>query len=377
MREIDPFDYWASHSSAIAGLGGIERSPDPRYLFHTRYHAVRAGRARFVVRLSEVRASYGELSIRVHAWKPDSASDVSLVSGARILLHGESDAEVTLPVEFAAQKHVVYALYGYLSEDSDVTAQALQVAIDEPAASDDLLPEPPRSVLAASRGTVDARPANALLHHGRVDTDHPVSQSCTVEQAVALGLLTTGFPGRYRARDADTAIARWSETLCLKALTAYGATDAGLEGLVVGPFAAEPLRDLARRASLTRLDGGPPPPQASGDFFDFVLIPDEQAVAPDATSAAGERWATIEGWLTRLKIGGLAVVGLRYRPDGDLASDVAAAGAPALSRNEIGQWSLRLIGSGYSVAPIAFAPAAELVVDDRGRTGFVLIVQRS
>lgn len=377
MREVDPFDYWQGHSSAIEGLGGLQRSPDPRYLFHTRYYEVRAGRARFVVRLNEVRANFGELSVRVHAWKPESDTNISIVSGARVLLHGEAGAEVTLPVHFASQAGVLYALYGYLSEDSDVTAGALQVAIDEPEDTGELLPEPPRSVLAVELQAGEMRPANALLHYGRADTKHPVSQSCTVEQVTTLRLLTAGLPERGRLENNDAIIARWSETLCLNALDTYGATDAGLEGLVVGHLSSSYANQLARANVITCLQGGPPPPRASGDFFDFLLMPGGPQAATGMSFDARERWEMIKDWLALLKIGGLAVLGVRYSLEADLVSSAAASDPRTLSRNEIGQWTLRLIGAGYSVAPLAFAPVSELVVDHQGLAGFVLIIQRS
>ena len=377
MRDVNPFDYWEGHASAIEGLGGAERSPDPRYLFHTRYHTVRAGHARFLLKLDRVRATVGELAIRVHAWKPENDSNISLVSGARMLLDGvEEQADVTLPVRFAAQKGVLYALYGYLSEDSDIVAQTLQVAIDETDDGGELLPEPPRSVLASAREADEARPANALLHYGRIDIEHPVSQSCTVEQIAALGLSTTGFFGRERAEDNDAAIAQWSERLCLNALNTYGFSEVGLEGLTVGPVSAEFTRQLDRSASMTHCERGPPP-RAGDVFFDLLLMPAGFETAMVGPSDAGDRWEAISDWLGCLKIGGLALIGLRYRADGDLVSSSAVTDAQTLSRNEIGQWSLRLIGGGYSVAPLAFAPVSEVAVDHRGLAGFLLIVQRS
>lgn len=376
MREVDPFDYWESHSSAIEGLGGRARSPDPRYVFHTRYHEVRPGRAQFVLSLTGARASFGELSIRLHAWKPETNSNVSLVSGARILLDGGQRAELKLPVHFASQKGVLYALYGYMSEDSDLAAQALQVSIDEPDDIGELLPEPPRSLLAMDTQPEETRPANALLHYGRTNIEHPVSQSCTTEQVAALGLVTTGIFGRERLENNDVVLTQWSETLCLNALNTYGATDSGLEGLAVGAVSADFARRLARYASVTHVEGRRPTPRASSDFYDFLLMPGGSAAIADAQSNARERWEAIEDWLMRLKVGGLAALGLRYRPDGDLVSSSGTSDAQALSRNEIGQWCLRLIGSGYSAAPIAFAPVSELVVDRRGLAGFVLIVQR-
>jgi hypothetical protein len=47
-----------------------------------------------------------------------------------------------------------------------------------------------------------------------------------------------------------------------------------------------------------------------------------------------------------------------------------------LTRNEIGQWVLRLIGAGFSAAPLAFAPVAELARDEAGRAAIVLVFRR-
>lgn len=373
MRDVDPFDYWETHSSAIAGMGGRERSPDPRYVFHTRYHEVRAGRAQFILRLTGVFASFGELSVRLHAWKPATNSNVSLVSGARLFFEGKEEANLTLPVRFAAQDGVLYALYGYLAEDSDLTAKALQVFIDEPEDAGKRLPEPPRSFLTADRQVEEVRPANALLHYGPTEIEHPVSQNCTLEQVAALG---SGAVGQERAETSDAAITRWSEALSLNALTTYGATDSGLQGLLVGPVSADYTNQLERFASLTHVQGGRPPSRESSDFYDFLLMPGGLEVAAEGSDAA-RRWEAIEDWLARMKIGGLAILGLRYRPAIDLVSSSGAVDMRMLSRNEIGQWALRLIGNGYSVAPLAFASVSDLVIDQEGLAGFILIIQRS
>lgn len=372
MRTVDPFDYWRGHSSAIAGLGGLERSPDPRYVFHTRYHDVRPGRARFVLRMGDVRASFGELSIRVHAWKPESDTNIALVSGTRLLLDGEQGADFTLPVHFASQKGVRYALYGYISEESDITAQTLEVSIDEAGDPALALPQPTVSVLALDRLSEETRPANALLHYGRVDIERPVSQSCTIGQLAALGLSTR----EVRGEKGSSSIASWSETLCLAALNAYGIGSAQLEGLVVGPVSPGLAPALAD-AALTMSEERSPPPRDSDAFFDFLVMPAafnaSDARPPNATG----RWDAITGWAARLKIGGLAMIGLRYRPDSDLVSSSGQTDTTTPTRNEIGQWVLRLISDGYSIAPLAFAPLSELVLDQQGLAGFVLIIQRS
>lgn len=364
MREVDPFDYWESHSSAIEGLGGRKRSPDPGYCFHTRYHEVRPGHASFIVKLTGVSARTGELSVRIHAWKPETDSNVSLVSGSRLMFHDGDEGDLSLSVSFVALKGVLYAFYGYLSEDFDLTAQKLHVEIDEPEGEEDIFPDPPRSILVLEQQAGETRPANALLHFGRTGIDAPVSQNCTYDQLSVMA--PRGGPDAT-----DAALAWWSDQLCLNALHAYGITHPGLNGLVVGSVSAEHVGHLQALGLIVRTADGPPPPRTSGDFFDFLSMPAVLGHEADARS----RWETVEGWLARLKIGGVAVFGLRYRAEGDLVSSSDTIGK-MLSRNEIGQWALRLIGSGYSVAPLAFAPVASLVVDSQGHVGFIMIVQR-
>ena len=374
MRSVDPFAYWERHASAITGLGGRERSPDPRYLFHTDYHELRAGRARFVLTLEGVRATFGELSVRVHAYKPGGEGGVSLVSGSRAMLFGE-EAQITLAVPFASQAGVQYALYGYLSEDSDVSAELLHVAVDEPEDSREVIPDPPRSVLALNQRSLETRPANALLHEGRVELATPVSQSCTSDQVDDMST-ASGLFGRGRKEYGGAVIARWSEALCLSALRAYGAVVSGLEGLVVGPLTVDSLDELTYFAAVTTCALGLPPPPTSDLFFDFLLLPAGFIPADTALVGVEDRWAMLAGWLARLKIGALAVVCLRYRPEAELTSSAAAVDPLAITRNEIGQCVLRLIARRYSVAPLAFAPRSELVIDDDGFGGFALVIQR-
>ena len=53
VRELDPFGFWLGHCSAIRPLGGIERGPDPRYVFHTPYVEYRPGRVLFTIRFRQ------------------------------------------------------------------------------------------------------------------------------------------------------------------------------------------------------------------------------------------------------------------------------------------------------------------------------------
>jgi hypothetical protein len=79
-----------------------------------------------------------------------------------------------------------------------------------------------------------------------------------------------------------------------------------------------------------------------------------------------ERWSWIKTLLEHLKIGGLAVVVLLYRYTFGAVSASDAVDGADLTRNEIGKWVLRLIGEGFSVAPLAFLPYDEVILDKDG-----------
>lgn len=117
----------------------------------------------------------------------------------------------------------------------------------------------------------------------------------------------------------------------------------------------------------------PLPEPSSELFYDFILWPDHH----DPAGTPETRFAAVTAWLGRLKIGGVAILGLRYRADESIVSSTLAMETGLLSRNEIGQWALRLIGAGYSVAPLSFVPPADRVIGSDGLASFVLIVQRA
>jgi hypothetical protein len=88
------------------------------------------------------------------------------------------------------------------------------------------------------------------------------------------------------------------------------------------------------------------------------------------------RFEIFAGVLSRILIGGLGLICLRYEPDTALLSSTTASKEQRFGRNEISQWVLRLIGSGFSAAPLAFAPLDELARDPAGRAAIVLVLRR-
>ena len=363
MRDIDPFAYYFNHSSAIPGLGGDSLSPDPRYCFHTDYIDVRPGPARYELLLRRVRASRGELALRIHAFKPQSGENASLVAGARMAVAVDEEQDLRISVPFYAMRNVQYAFYGYFTEDSDIHSDGLSVSLQEFEGEVEDYVEPPRSFLALEQDPDDVRPANALIH---VITPHlgaPVSQDCTWPQLKEI------IPGTVR----DQGVEGWAEALCLNALQAYGVIVPALEGLIVGGCSdAFRLALDTRGFAVRQVDPAPPPPSSSLLFADFLAWPEGLWSEPDSAL----RWAAIRAWFGRLKIGGVGIITCRYRPSDTPTSSRLAVEGQNISRNEIGKWALRLIGDGFSVSPLAFSEPDDLVADTEGLARFAIIARR-
>lgn len=364
MRDIDPFSYFFDHASAIDGFGGGRRSPDPRYCFHTHYIEVRPGQARYELKLPGAVASQGELVVRVHAYKPSTGANATLVAGSRLYLGTEEKRDLSVSVKFIALRDVTYAFYGYFVEDSDIVADGVEVLLDEPEGGESTYVEPPRSIMALDHEATETRPANALIHYGMPTLALPVSQDCTLGQLAGINVSRD---------DIDAALALWHEEVMIAALEAYDVRHTGLHGLLLGPV-RDDVGAVLKKGGLAaeREEPMPLPDPGSDIFHDFILWP--QGPGPDGTPET--RYAVIEAWLGRLKIGGFSVFGLRYRADDDTVSSGLAMETGLLSRNEIGQWALRLIGAGYSVAPLAFVAPRDRVIGSDGLAAFTLIVRR-
>jgi len=363
MRDVDPFSYYFNHSSGIPGFGGDSAPPDPRYVFHTDYLDVRRGPASFELQLRGVRSTHGELALRIHAIRPGSDENASLVAGSRVNLAMGDAQDFSISLRFAAQRGVQYAFYGYFLDASDIRADDLRIGLHETEVDEEVYSEPPRSVLASDRKSRDLRPANALIHVITPHLSAPVSQDCTVGQLAEMKI----------PRHSDRSLGEWSETLCRNALSAYGLNFPALEGLLIGPCSDAFSAALAQSGfAMTRMAADPPPSAGSDVFADFVVWPDGLRGEIDAD----RRWTIFNAWLGRLKIGGLGVMAVSYRPDSVASRGGETTDTAYVSRKEIGKWALRLIANGYSVAPIAFSSLEDLVLDSDGLAHFIMIVQR-
>ncbi len=318
----------------------------------------------------------GLLTVRIHGFRVDGTSEVLLVAGGQLEIDRHQNEDVTFDVRFRAYRDVLYACYGFFSEPSDLAVNDLKIVIeeldDDQKGNDPLEEDVASSVLASLAIGASASQSSALVHAGPATLDVPVIQDCTLPQLRSRKFLAEGG----RGLTGSDALQKWSEIACRQALIAYGASHQAVHGLMIGgsnPFVSA---FCAERGMVLRQSDW-----SIGDDFeelrqnghvDFLISWLDFA----AIESAGERYRVLVSLLSRLMIGGLCVICFRYVPDSVTPSSSMASASKELTRNEIGQWLMRLIGAGFSTAPIAFGSTAELVRDDAGRTAIVLVLRR-
>lgn len=231
LRHMAPFAYFPEQSSAFTGLGGQRPAPDPRYCFHTAYEAFNPGLLSFELRLLNVRASCGELTVRVHAFRPNSGLDVSLVASAQYKFEALNGETVEIPLRVAVIPDVCYAVYGYLSEPSDLSISGVTIAAQELGGDDHgnfAAAEPGRSRFGAHALV----PSPQLIGAQSPQFSEVSSQPMTDPQ-----LEEPDFH-RWRAllpREADvTEAMQWSAAYALEVLEKLGFSKPGSRGVLVG-----------------------------------------------------------------------------------------------------------------------------------------------
>lgn len=346
MRRLDAFSYYLQHASALPGFGGPGSAPDPRYCFHTHYEELQPGRTIFRLILTDAKASVGELTLRVHGYKPGPDSDITLVAGTRKLLaaDGQVAATIELSVAFVALKGVQYALYGFFSEPSDLQVGDVEVIVEE------LHSDQTPFVEAAAPCSHFSNPSvispDRLHADGEPSLHNPTSQDCTHSQ----------LPGSRRTAASEADCRQWENAVALAALEQYGQLDANAQGHLIGDVDGSLATAISvRGGNVAHRDAG----------YDFIVCSGLEWPA-----ASVDRYQFLQGMISNVLQGGLAIFFLRYA-----AHESQRSETHNIDRNEIGQWALRLIGAGNDVAQLAFAPSAQRVADNEGRTPFVFIVR--
>lgn len=354
MRALEPFGYFANHASALPGFGGASLGPDPRYFLHTFYEDVRPGRAVFHLRLDGAKASAGELTFRVHSYRPGTDGDVSLVASTRLRLDEfvptQDDEQIRVAVRIAAIEGVQYALYGYFSEPSDLAAREVRVLLEELGCEDGDGPDDSTRPVSAFRPDPAQSERRQLVSRTRPTLTSLDSRDCTRDQ-----LQRIGAPADFR-------LDGWRARVALTVLEGHDMLDAGANGLVRGPAPESLAQDLVSRDCAIACHA-----QTGHNWFDFVVSYDLE----DDIGDAERRLEMLRDIVGQLRHGGLAMIFLAYDPRSP--SLLGEHGAP--NRNELGRWALYLTGAGHAVAPMAFAAPDERAQRPDGLTPFALVVR--
>lgn len=389
-RAIEPFSFFFGHASAIPGLGGSNRGPDPNYCFHTPYHEYQPGIVLFRVTITGAKASHGELAARVHAFRPDSGHDASLVTGSRTPLEGLAGEDLELVVRAPVVPGVQYALYGYFSEASDLRASGLSVTIEECGGDDPndyVSSDTARSLFESS--AIDSH--HRLVADGPPCLAHPVSQPLTEDQLQSSEYLKHWLD--LPAHTGETGW-RWRQVFALQTLQTYGMLRSGPTGLLLTDEPL-PLGRLLRAQGCSLAEtgvsdvseaipadgacphraGGIPSEEIGpiGGQFDFLIA----MTKPDWFVDKAGFHGFVSAGLRRLLRGGIAVFlfdftrGRGHRSDGLLMST-----GHIPDRQEIEQLAMRIISHGSDVAQLSFG----VDVDGHGPLAeicpFGLIVRR-
>ena len=372
-RIIEPFVYFPTHASAIKGLGGANRSPDPNYCFHTHYFEYRPGEVIIHVTLTRARATAGELSIRIHGYRPQHPElGIKLIAAERADLSRSVSGDHVILVHFHAIPGVHYAAYGFFSESSDLTAESVDIVAEE-RGGDDLEnylegAAPPTLLDAANLSGV-----NALISNHRATLEYPTSQACTPSQLHS-SLMQDAVPGLTAANELE----QWKSVFAARALQIYGLLQSGATGLIIGD-APEPLVrhlksnrcliDFVREESDETV--APLLPKSLG-HFDFILCLNSSAF----TRRYGGMTPLIDKIIQRLLSGGWAIILCDLNPSSyPEAGDGLPPTVSEVTVDNMKQWALRLIGHGCSVAQLNF-PSAGDVFEARDSVPFGLIIQR-
>ncbi len=322
IKEFAPFAYFAEQSSVISGLGGNRQPPDPRYCFHTNYEELAPGIAIFQVRLVSARATFGEMTIRIHAYRPDSGLDVSLVASTQYTLENLTDEDVDIRLRISAIPGVAYAVYGYLSEPSNLMALNLTIVAEQ------LGGDTADSYATAELGkTAFGETCSSSLSQVIGDTapnlSAPQSQPFTWEQLQSSKFqeIAVGLPSQL----SDTE--RWVHIFILRTLKHYGFLMPGARGLLLGTSEtlALQLRDAGCQIVQQAQEGDALPPAPTNSLINVSLQNLTEAVPHcdfiiangtlDGVSSYSELINHLNAALKCLLRGGLGIYIFNYWPD--------------------------------------------------------------
>ncbi|KQX17846.1 MULTISPECIES: hypothetical protein [unclassified Sphingomonas] len=386
-RDLDPFGFMVGHGSAIRSLGGKERSPDPRYVFHTPYVEFQPGRVLFTIRFDQLKASFGELRVNINAFIPGSGRDAIFVTSARLQMADSAAVARGLSISFLSVAGATYAAFGYCVEGTDAQAAGISIHAEQLEANDEAGQQP---LLPTHFTGVDLQIPTRLVSEDAVSFTDPASQPMTEAQFAEPGFEL--WASRLSPRPASPD-AQWRLAFIAQVLDRYGMLRSGAQGIGWG----EESRALAPIFAAAQCDAvlAAPPVEPAGiaiawnalacSALDAVPGPDGSfpgKIVSLVEQPADQRgfdflWSigmAEQGHAAGSSVNLLCELMAVLRPGGyavhmfDLAAGDAGAGLP---RREVERLSVMLISRGFSVAQLHFG-----AMGAQGDIPFGLVVRK-
>jgi hypothetical protein len=386
---LDPFGFVPHHASRIIGLGGSEASNEPSYAFHTPYIYCAPGAVTFRIKIDNLSASVGNLTIRVNGLPPKPGAGARTVKMTAKTLRELAYLDGELIFSFKAKPGVLYAVLGLIYGESDARADGMSISLDRP---DDGARFAAELEIAKQTvfGQAAVRDVAQLVSVEPAMLANPVSQMCTAAQfdePVYQEWLEAMKSPRHRHRK------QWEFVYIMQALDRYGMLQDGARGIGFGVgeeplpavFAARGCSVLATdlpsehdraadwratsqhidsRDNLRRPDICPDERFSEAVTFrpvDMTDIPDDIADYDFCwSSCALEHLGSIEAGLQFitnslkcLKLGGVAV----HTTELNLSSNtktVSEGGTVLFRRQDFERLALELVSLGHSIAQIKY-----------------------
>lgn len=344
MRPIDPFSYFAGHASVISGLAGSTPSPDHRYCFHTNYLDLTPGRAVFHVTIDRAHATFGELNIRVMALL--DRREVSVAASLAIDLVGLGAKDLHRGIRFMAVNGVQYALYGYVSDTTDLTASSLDIALEElghvNAHAKAEVRERTTSPKLAGGDPTRTLSARRLLAEQGVTPDLAFSQPMQIDRN-AVDVLAKRWP--LVSTQGAATLDLWSSCMALQILDSARLIAQDSRGLVVDITNAGLIDTLKQGGCIINQI------QLDADDIDLLALDHAEDDHDFAVVMATAKWQAAGGLetLSERVMECLAKVGFVV-----MIVEIVGGTSAVAFRNRMQQLSLHCIGMGHDVMQLAF-----------------------
>ncbi len=134
---LDPFGAFPGRASRIAGLGGVQPSPDPAYVFATADSRPAIGRIRAHVHFHDLAITHGTLLFEVRARSMVPGADQSRVKTITVDAGELAAACGMVELEFDSYRNSHYAIACSINDETDIACSVITLLLDRKATPDE------------------------------------------------------------------------------------------------------------------------------------------------------------------------------------------------------------------------------------------------